>query len=240
MDNLYARRWYFYTLMVVALAFGVIFFTSNNLDFIIAAVQQEKFSPSNIAYAVIRCINGIFIPLVFIAPSVTQFSKIKTIKTIYIINGLLYFVTLSWIITFLCKGYNLLEYDDIHAFQSTFTNAYIASYVFWDTYTLTGVVYSVIYGLLYIYTGITFDDNKKKVKICVILILVLKILLPVISNLCYGKELLSLFWLANNYSDIISTLAYTLAICVASYNDTTWVDFIWDQRQHNGISKYHA
>lgn len=229
MGNLYTKRWYFYTLMVVSLAFGIVFFTSNNLDFIIAATEIDKFHFQNIAYAITRSVGGIVLPLVFIAPSVTQFSKIKSAKAVFIIYGILYFLMITWIVPFLANGYNIFKYDDLHAFQSTFTNAYISSYVLWDTYTLIGVVYSIIYGSLCIYTGICFDDNRKKVRICVILLLVLKVALPMISNLAYGKELLSHYWIDNNYSDLISFLAFTIAICMASASDITWIDFVWDQ-----------
>ena len=229
MSDLYTKRWYFYTLMAVSLAFGTVFFSTNNLEFIIAATEFKKLHFSNIAYAVTRSLNGIVLPLIFVAPSITQFSRIKSAKAIFIIYGICYFLTTTWVIPFLSRGYNLFEYDEIYAFQSTFTNAYISSYVFWDTYTLIGILYSVIYGSLCIYTGISFDDNRIKVRRCVMLLLALKFCLPMISNLIYGKVLFSRFWITNNYSDLISTIFFTVAIFFASLSKKTWIDFIWNQ-----------
>ncbi len=231
MSDLYAKRVFFLTLMLVSAISGGLFFVTNTLDFIIAAVDQGKFHLPNISYAVSRVIGGILLPVLCIVPLNIPFAKVKGTKILFIAYGVFQLLTVAWIFYFL--RYNpatdLLDSSKIVAFQSNGRNAFVSSYVFWDTYSWIGTIYTIIYSALCIYTGISFDDNRKKVRLSMLLVLLLRWFLPLVSNIIVGKGLWSSFWLINNYLDLISCIAYVAAICIVAVNDDTWVNIIWEQ-----------
>ena len=231
MGYLYTKRVFFLTLMVVSAISGASFFVSNTLDFIIAAVNQGVFHLPNISYSVSRVISGIMLPVLCFVPLNIPYVKVKGTKILFIACGFFQLLTITWIFYFL-RFYpvsDLLDSSKIIAFQSNGNNAFVSSYVFWDTYSWIGTIYTIIYSVLFIYTGICFDDNRKKVRLCMILVLALRWLLPFISNIIAGKALWSTFWLVNNYLDLISCIAYVSAICIAAASDNAWVDIVWEQ-----------
>lgn len=231
MTDLYIKRGVFLALMIVSIFLGGLFFVSNNLDFIVAASQQDKFHLPNLAYAISRVVSGILLPLIFISPSMFEFGQIKLTKFLFIVYGILQLLTLTWIFYFLGSHnfVDLFSLDKIVFFQRNGENAFVASYVFWDTYSWMGSLFTLVYSALCIYTGICFDDDRRKVRICMILLAVLRLLLPMINNIIVGNGLLSAFWLTNNYLDLISVIAYSAAICYASTNDETWISLVWNQ-----------
>lgn len=224
--NLYTIHLLFLVLMSVAAVSGFVFMFTNNIDFIIEALNQGKFNLSNVSYCISKVIVGILIPLTFIIPSQTGMGRIRAAKLLFIIYGALHIVTLSWIIPYLFSGAG-----DMTAFQE---NTYIASCVLWDTYSLAGAVYSLIFGILSIFVGISVDDNKKKVCYMTLLLPVVRVLLPLITNLITGNGILSVLWITNNYADIIALVAITVAFFIASIHDATWIGLIWNQDYENG------
>ncbi len=230
MYDLYVRRGSFCALMFAAVAFGVVFFVTNNLDFIVAATEQGKFHIPNIAYALSRMVSGIILPAVFVAPTMFEFWRIKLSKIFFIVYGVLQLLTLTWIFYFLSDGIgSLFSNTDISVFQQHVSNAFVSVHVYWDTYAWQGSLFTLLYGLLCIYTGLCFDDNRKKVRLLVILVVLLRFLFPAISNLLTGSAVYSVFWLTNNYADLLSAIFYCAAIILASVNDATWIEFIWDE-----------
>lgn len=232
MGYLYTKRVFFLTLMIVSAISGASFFVSNTLDFIIAAVNQGVFHLPNISYAISRIINGILLPVLCFVPLNIPYAKVRGTKILFIVYGVFQLLTVTWIFYFLNSNpvSDLFDTSKIIAFQSYGKNAFVSTYVFWDTYSWIGTIYTIIYSALCIYTGICFDDNRKKVRTCMILVLALRWLLPLISNIIAGKALWSTFWLVNNYLDLISCIAYVAAICIAVGSDDTWVDIIWEQQ----------
>lgn len=230
--NFYTIHSIFIALMVASLISGFVFLATNTLDFIIEALNQSKFSFSNAAYSFSKIVGGIALPLVFIIPSQRELGRIKSARFVLILYGVLHIITLTWILAFFAKGAT-----DMVEFQSSTENSYVASYVLWDTYSWAGSIYSFLYGLLCIYTGISIDDNKKKVCICVLTMLLFRILAPIITNLVTGNDILSAFWITNNYADILSLLAFTIAMFVASIHDITWVNIIWDEEIETGADE---
>lgn len=228
-QNFYTIHRIFIALMVVSLISGFVFLATNTLDFIIEALNQSKFTFSNAAYSFSKIVGGIMLPLIFIVPSQHELGRIKPARFILIVYGVLHIITLTWILAFFMEGAT-----DMVEFQSSTDNSYVASYVLWDTYSWAGSIYSFLYGILCIYTGISIDDNKKKVCTCVLLMLLFRILAPIITNLVTGNGILSAFWITNNYADILSLLAFTIAMYVASSYDITWVNLIWDEEIENG------
>lgn len=224
--NFYTIHLLFLVLMSVAAVSGFVFMFTNNIDFIIEALNQGKFNFSNASYSISKVIIGILIPLTFIIPSQTQMGRIHGAKLLFIIYGVLHILTLSWFIPYLISGAG-----DMTAFQE---KTYIASYVLWDTYSVTGAIYSLIFGILSIWVGISIDDNKKKVCYMMLLLPVTRLLLPLITNLITGNGTLSVLWITNNYADIVSLLAITVAFFIASIHDATWINLIWNQEFENG------
>lgn len=230
MYDLYVRRGSFCALMFAAVAFGGVFFVTNNLDFIIAAMQQGKFHIPNLAYTLSRIVGGILLPAVFIVPTMFEFWRIKLSKLFFIVYGVLHLLTLTWIFYFMAYGIgSLFSNTDIVVFQQHISNAFVSTHVYWDTYEWQGSLFTLLYGLLCIYTGICFDDNRKKVRLCVILVVLLRFLFPAINNLLTGGTIYSVFWLTNNYADLLSVLFYCGGIILASVNDPTWIELIWDE-----------
>ncbi len=227
--NFYAVHRTFIALMLLATIVGFAFMFTNNLDFIVEALNQEKYHFSNMAYSVSKIIIGILIPLTFLIPSQTEMGRIKSARLLFIIYGIMHIVTLSWIIPFVNSGA-----EDIVEFQSSLDNSYVASLILWDTYSLAGSIFTGIYGLLSIIIGFSIDDNKKNVCTLVLLLPLLRLLAPIITNLVTGNGILSVLWITNNYADILVLAAITLAFFIASTHDATWISLIWNQEFENG------
>lgn len=226
----------FTTLMTISLVLGIAFFVTNNLDFIIGAITYEKASLPNIAYWLSKVVGTILIPLVFILPSVSRFERIRAVKYTFIGYGILQILTLSWVFWYFgANGFDgFFSNEAITAFQSAKENSFVASYVYWDTYSWLGNILTLLYGALCIYTGITFDDHKKKVCYLAVSVALLKILLPVISNLIFANGFLSSFWITNNYADLIGLVMFAAAMILAASCDETWISLVWDQEIEQG------
>ncbi len=231
MSDMYVKRGVFIALMIASFIAGVLFFVTDNINFIIKAVDQNIFFFPNICYAMIRIVSGMLFPLMFIAPSMFEFGQIKLTKVLFIIYGILHLLTLTWIFYFLAENSwsDLLSYRAISLFQRNPYAPFIASRVFWGTTSWAGAFFSIIYSALCIYTGICFDDNRKKVRICVILLVILKIFLPLAYTLITGNGLWSSDWLSHNYLELIAVICYSAAICYASSSDDMWIELVWNQ-----------
>ena len=228
-NNFYATHRMFITLMLAAALSGFVFMFTNNLDFIVEALNQEKYNFSNAAYSVSKVIMGILIPLTFVIPSQTEMGRIKGARLLFVAYGVMHLIMLSWIIPYVNSGAT-----DMVEFQSSLDNLYVVSYVLWDTYSWAGSAYTLVIALLSIFIGLTIDDNKRKVCICVLLLPILRLLLPIITNLATGNGILSVMWITNNYADIIAMIAITIAFFIASIHDATWITLIWNQEYESG------
>lgn len=221
----------FNTLMVISLIFGLGFFVSNNLDFIINAITYGKASLPNIAYWLSKVVGTILIPLVFLLPSFERFERIRMVKYTFVGYGILQLLTLSWVFWYIgANGTDgLFANDAVIAFQSAKANPFVASGVYWDTYSWAGNLMTLVFSALCIYTGLEFYNHKKKVCILAILLAVFRILVPVIVNIASGNGILSPFWITNNYADAITIILFAIAVSVAQAEDETWIRLIWDQ-----------
>lgn len=230
-QNLFMINRVFKTLMVISLVTGLGFFVTNNLDFIINAITYEKATLPNIAYWLSKIVGTIFIPLVFLLPSFERFERIRMVKYTFVSYGVLHLLTLSWIFWYISANGagNLFSNDAIIAFQSTKELPFVASLVYWDTYSWSGNIMTLVYAALCIYTGLEFYNHKRKVCILTTLVALFKVLVPVILNLTSGNGFLSSFWIANNYADAISLVLFAAAMLVAQSQDESWIYHVWDQ-----------
>ena len=221
----------FSTLMVISLIFGLVFFVTNNLDFIINAITYGKASLPNIAYWLSKVFGTIFIPLVFLLPSFERFERIRMVKYTFVTYGVLQILTLSWVFWYLgTKGADgLFSNDAIIAFQSAKENPFVATGVYWDTYSWTGNIMTILYSALCIYTGLEFYNHKNKVCILAIILAAFRILVPVKLSLISGTSILSSFWMTNNYADVVTIVLFAIAMVAARAEDETWIRHIWDQ-----------
>lgn len=221
----------FRTLMVISLVFGLGFFATNNLDFIINAITYGKASLPNIAYWLSKIVGTIIIPLVFLLPSFERFERIRMVKYTFVTYGVLQILTLSWMFWYIgANGFDgLFSNDAIIAFQSAKENAFVSSYVYWDTYSWLGNILTLLYAALLIYTGLEFDNHKNKVCALALSVALVRILVPVIMNVVSGTGFMSAFFITNNYSDIITICLFAAAMYVARVQDETWIYLIWDQ-----------
>lgn len=229
--KLYTIHRNFTILTGISLILGIVFFVTNNLDFIINAITYGKASFPNIAYWLSKIVGTILIPLVFLVPSLSRFERIKFAKYSFILYGVLQILTLSWIFWYFAQnGLNgFFSNESVAAFQSSGEVSFVAPYIYWGTYSWTGNIMTLLYGVLCIYTGFIFDDNKQKVCICVTAVAVLRLVLPIICSLVCGNEVMSSLWLTNNYADIISFGTLAAAVIIASTFDESWISLIWDQ-----------
>lgn len=229
--NVYGIHRIFLVLMFTCLLFGIIFFATNNLDFIINAITYSKASLPNIAYWLTKFVGTLIIPIIFLVPSVSRFERIKVTKYVFIIYGVLHILTLSWIFWYFgANGFDgFFSNEAITSFQSSKENPFVASRVFWDSYSWAANIFTLLYGILCIYAGLNFDDDKKKVCTLVISLFAAKLFIPIVLNLFSANGFLSSFWITNNYVDIICFGLFTAAIIVAATFDASWISLIWDQ-----------
>lgn len=230
-QNNFVSHRIFKTLMIIALIAGVGFFVTNNLDFIINAITYKKATLPNIAYWFSKIVGTTIIPLVFLLPSFERFERIRMVKYTFVSYGILQLLTLSWFFWYL--GTNgadgVFSNDSIIAFQSAKENPFVATNVYWDTYSLAGNIMTLISAVLCIYTGLEFDNHKNKVCILAVLIALFRVLAPVVLNIIAGNPLLSSFWITNNYSDVITLVFLAVALLVIRVQDESWIYHVWDQ-----------
>lgn len=221
----------FRILMGISLIFGIGFFVTNNLDFIINAITYGKATLPNIAYWLSKIVGPILIPLVFLLPSVALFDRIKMIKYTFITYGVLQIITFFWIFWYLgANGFGgFFSNAAITAFQSAKENSFVASYVYWDTYSWLGNIFTLLYAALCIYTGLNFDDHKDKVCKLALYVASGRLLIPILLNIVSGNGFLSSFWITNNYADIITLCLFAAAMFIAKAQDETWIYLVWDQ-----------
>lgn len=228
--NFYSIHATFTSFMTISLLIGLVFLATNNLDFVIASITYDKFSIANTAYCLSKTVGTIFLPLVFILPLV-RMERIKVAKFMFIAYGVLQLLTLSWIVEFIiANGFDgLFSNEAIVAFQSAEERPFVASLVYWDTYTWWGSLFTLLYSSLCIYAGLCFDDDKKKVCSTVLAVTLLRPILAILSDVILGNGFLSSFWFTNNYVDVISFISFTIALFIASRYDETWISLIWNQ-----------
>lgn len=228
----YPKQFYVSGLMMISLITGIIFFVSNHLDFIIAAFENTKFNVPNVAYAIIRIFNCLILPTIFIAPSIFPYSRIRITKICYWILAILHLLTITWLIYFFASGYvfeNLFSSVAVTFFQQNISNAFVSAQVFWDTYDLISVLFTIILSGIYMAMAITFDDNRKIVRWLYISFVAFKVLVPILYNLIAYQKFLSSFWITNNFIEFLSMAAFAAALWVASSDDETWSTCIWDE-----------
>lgn len=228
----YPKKYYVSGFMLASLIAGAVFFVSNHLDFIIKAFENTKFNLPNICYAIIRIFTCILIPTTFLAPSLFRYSRIRITKIFFWILGILHFLTITWIFYFLSSGYTFGElFDGSTAllFQMDISNAFVSAQVFWDTYDIISVLFTVILSALYIAMGIMFDDNRVIVRWLYVGIVLYKILVPILYNLIANHVACSSFWITNNFTELLAMILFGVAIVIASMDDKTWTTCIWDE-----------
>lgn len=235
MTNTYTQRSLFSTIMAISLLAGILMLATNHLDFIISAVEYDKLNIPNIAYFLTRIISAVILPAIFIVPSLFPYGRIRAGKIAFIAYGVLHLITLTWIFYFISQNSfaELFSNSKIVEFQSDPNNAFVSSYVFWDTYSWQGALFTLVYGIFCIYTGLNLDDNRIRVRNFILILFVAKLILPLLSNLLSLHLPLSMFWITNNYADLISFAAFTAAVFSVSLSDNTWIEYIWDQPTAN-------
>lgn len=230
MENVYVKRSVFTALMAVSFIFGAVFFVTNHFDFCIRAVETGHLNMSNLAYILIHFIDVLLLPIVFIVHLNFYSGRVKSAKILFIILGALHLAALSWMIYFLGSNpfADLFSSAKTSAFQSDPNHAFVYNYVTWDTYGPAGTLFTLIYGILCIFTGIDFDDNRVRVRNRIIALMAMRLLFPLINNVIFHGRFYSMFWITNNYSVILSCITFTVAIILASLNDTIWIECVWD------------
>ena len=229
MENSFTQRYTFKFLMLLSLVSGLIYFYTNHIDFISVAMEYNKMNVSNIAYAFLRIFGGIFIPVVFIVPSMFEYGRIKLARAGFIAYGICHLLSLSWIIYFFITQPASDFFSQAKVAEFLKEGGFVYSFTFWDTYGHSGTFFSIIYGILAIYTGICLDRDKGIVKMLVSLLFTLRIVLPLLANMIAEGRIFSLFWLTNNALELVSQLFFTIAIIIAGSSNYTWIEFVWDQ-----------
>lgn len=230
METSFTKRYAFKILISVSFILGIVFFYVNHIDFISSAIEYGKMNVSNLGYALLRIVGGLIIPATFIIPSMFEYGRIKLARISFIAYGICHLLTLSWIIYFfaLQPAGDFFNPDKVMHFLRV-DGGFVYQFTFWDTYGLISILFSIIYGVAAIYTGIYFDKEKNTVKWLVFLLLALRVLLPFINNIAFQGRVYSLFWITNNYLELAAQLCFTIAIFVAASENSSWIEFVWDQ-----------
>ena len=229
MENSFSERFIFKLLMFISLAAGLIFFYAYHVDFILAAIEYGKLNIPNIAYFLMRMVGGVFLPIVFIVPSMFEFARIRLAKAGFITYGICHLITLTWIIYFLVANPALDIFSKTAVTDFMTNGGFVYEITYWDSYGLSSSFFAVIYGLFAIHTGMSIVGDRMVARRNVSILLMLKIVLPLIHNIITYGKFFSLYWVANNYLQIASQLFFTIAIFLAGRNDCNWIEFVWDQ-----------
>ena len=229
MGNYFVKRYLFKSLMIISLILSILFFYINHMNFIDVALKFGVMNIPNIAYSILRIAGGLFIPAVFLVPSAFEYGRIRLAKAGFITYGICHLITLSWIIYFFATQppADFFNYDKVYNFL--YTGGFIYQFTMWDTWNNMSIVFTLIFGILAIYTGLNFDKDKDTVRLLTIILLALRIILPFLNDIILGGRLYTEYWIANNYLDLASQLCFTVAIFVASLENSTWIEFVWDQ-----------
>ena len=229
MEDNFIQRYMFKFLMFIALISGLIYFYVDHFDFIIKSFQEGALHISNIAYILLRFFGVILLPVVFIVPSFFEFGRIKLARIFFILYGILHLVTASWVIYFLATN----PYTDIFSAAKVLeflkNGNFLYPIIYWDNTSIVSVIFTFIYAFAAIYTGIHFDKDKSLVKALVGLIFTLRIVLPLLYNIFSQGQVFSEAWLSYNIYELVSQLAFTIAIMYASSSNLSWIELIWDQ-----------
>lgn len=230
MEASFTKRYIFKTLISASFILGVVFFYVNHIDFISSAIEYGKMNVANIGYALLKIVGGLIIPAIFIIPSMFEYGRIRLARISFIVYGACHLLTLSWIIYFfaLQPAADFFNADKVMNFLRL-DGGFVYQFAFWDTYGLISILFTLIYGIAAIYTGIYFDKEKNTVKWLVFLLLALRLVLPFINNIAFQERVYSLFWITNNYLELAAQLFFTIAIFIAASENSTWIEFVWDQ-----------
>lgn len=229
METSFTDRYIFKALILLSFLLGITFFYVDHIDFISSAIEYGKMNVSNVGYTLLRIVGGIIIPALFIIPSMFEYARIRLTKISFIIYGACHLLTLSWIISFLISQPVSQIFNDNSITSFLSDNGYVYQFTFWDTYSLISVLFTLIYGILAIYVGMNFDKDKKTVKWLLVILLAVRLLLPFFNNVLFQYRVYSLRWITTNYLELASQLCFTLAIFFASIENSTWIEFVWDQ-----------
>lgn len=229
MDSTYTKRLSYFSLVILSFIMGFFFFLKNYLDIMIGMCNTGNFNISNIAFFVLRIIESLIIPAIFLVPWNIEFGRIKMSRLCFILYGAFQLLTLSWIVSFLCSDHIGFSTQAITLFQSEKTSEIFSNLYMWDTYGWISVPFTLISGLLAIYTGISFDDDRIKVRNCLIGLFSIKLVFPIIANIINKNFPFSLTWILNNYGPVIVWFLLFSAIIIVSMSDMTWIECIWEQ-----------
>lgn len=215
--------------MLLSLIAGLVFFYTNHVEFVSAALEYNKMNIPNLCYVLLRIIGGLFIPAVFIMPSLFEFGRIKLTRICFIAYGICHIIAISWIIYFFASNPPIDIFSSDKVFSFLRDGGFVYTFAFWDNYSLISVLFSLLYGIVAIYTGINFDKDKALAKAFVSLLLTLRVVLPLLFNIFSQGRFFSLFWITNNALEVTGQLLFTVAIIFAGANNYTWIEFVWDQ-----------
>ena len=229
MEDFFIQRYTFKFLMFLSLVAGLVYLYTDHIDFISAAMEYNKMNVSNFGYVLLRIIGGVFIPAVFIVPSMFEFGRIRLARIFFIAYGICHLLTISWVIYFVanCPYIDIFSTAKVTDFLTE--HGFVDPFTFWDTYSLMSVLFAIIYGVAAIYTGINLDKDKSLAKTFVCVLFTLRIVLPLLYNIMAQGRFFSLFWLTNNATALAAQLLFTVAIVYAGANNYTWIEFVWDQ-----------
>lgn len=229
MEVSFAQRYFFKFLVFTSLIAGLIFFYTNHIDFISVAMKYNKMNIPNIAYALLRIFGGIFIPVIFIVPSLFEYGRVKLARICFIAYGVCHLLTLSWIVYFVL-GRSFIDIFSISKITEFMKDGgFVYHITFWDTYGLSASFFSIIYGFAAIYAGLILDKDKNVAKAAICILFTLRIALPLLTNMVSHGMIFSLFWVTNNVWEIVSQLLFTAAILFAGSSNYAWIEFVWDQ-----------
>ena len=229
METSFTKRYLFKALIATSLILGIVFFYFDHIDFISSAIEYGKMNVSNVAYALSAIISVLIIPAIFVIPSMFEFGRIKLAKISFIVYGVCHILSIVWIIYFFCTqpGIDFFNGDKVSNFLVS--GGFVYPFTVWDTYGVVSILFSIGYGIAAIYTGLHFDKEKDTVKWLVLLLLLLRLFLPFLNNIIFQQRVYSLYWISTNYLTLASQLCFTIAIFIAATENSTWIEFVWDQ-----------
>jgi len=212
--------------MVISVFFALYYFTTTHFDFMVSLFHYRMFNLSAISYTIIRFVQ-LLIPIFFLVPRF-KLSKVRTLKKLFYLMGILYVTGSSWIVNFIIDN-PITMLGDLNATHEYLqAHALNFGYLIWDAYDLFGILFSLIQAALYFVLGYYIDKRRRRPLKIYWATLICSIVLPYLYvYVISGIGAFSSMWLQKNIVLFASGLFSAVGLTVAATSRGMWGEVIW-------------
>ncbi len=221
-----------------AIIFGILYTRYVFFDFILSLTYYLKLNIPSIAYALLR-IMVILCPLILLTPTARRIKRVTKLRVIYFIIGVCYLLGNTWIFYFLASNPVSSLLDINRLITEQYNNGLVLNYLVWNCYTLWGILFSTVQGVLYIILSKKIAEHRKPALKLNGLILLLAICIPflyslldpALNNMDPGIRqqiyITSTMWIRKDIFILLSQIFIYLTLLLAGSSRHDWNDFLW-------------